>query len=99
MSEYTPDEGDVRAAYRHYGDPARMHQPDGFDAEFDRFLTKVRMDAARPRPHERDAMARAMAEHECKGKPWEQLHENVRDIYLRLADVSAAALAEARRSG
>ncbi|UQN30674.1 hypothetical protein [Brachybacterium kimchii] len=51
-----------------------------------------------PNGAELEAMARAMAEHECKGKPWDQIHENVRDIYQRLATVGAAALADARRS-
>ena len=47
MAEYTPDEGEVRYLYvaNSYSDAA--YTTDKVSAEFDRFLAKVRRDAAR----------------------------------------------------
>ena len=43
--EYVPSEARVRTAYRYYADPAQIHHPDTLNAEFDRFLARVRRDA------------------------------------------------------
>ena len=45
--EYAPSEARVRTAYRYYADPAQIHHPDTLNAEVDRFLARVRRDAAR----------------------------------------------------
>ena len=45
--EYVPSEARVRTAYCYYADPAQIHHPDTLNAQFDRFLARVRRDAAR----------------------------------------------------
>ena len=44
--QYVPSEKAVRRAYTHYYDPATIRCPDT-EQEFDRFLARVRRDAAR----------------------------------------------------
>ena len=44
--QYVPSEKAVRRAYTHYYDPAIIRRPDT-EQEFDRFLARVRRDAAR----------------------------------------------------
>ena len=44
--QYVPSEKAVRRAYTHYYDPATIRCPD-VEQEFDRFLARVRRDAAR----------------------------------------------------
>ena len=43
--QYVPSEKAVRRAYTHYYDPATIRCPD-VEQEFDRFLARVRRDAA-----------------------------------------------------
>ena len=44
--QYVPSEKAVRRAYTYYYDPATIRRPDT-EQEFDRFLARVRRDAAR----------------------------------------------------